>query len=439
MQNKTIVFLGAGFSVPAKIPVQRQILAKMIVPAASTCLKLAPESQKFLYAFINVGLFLLEKFTSIDIDFLMGKQEELRLISRLLKMIQVENIDIKNNAFKALIEPQVDNNISVLKDGLNKEFIKKVIVSDSKDSESLRKILEAHHYNVLVGLKEAVRCSLENAKIKVDLEDVFTIFDKSLKKQENWGTYTYQELDGLRHSLLRLFTYYFGKTIREFKAVKPYESFVSFCNITKPTVITTNWDTILEKLFRINSKKILRVGVKPEISNEEQLRIIKLHGSIDWLHCNNCGSLIIIPENEVGDCLFKDKIQAQCKKCMWPEDDSKVVLSPAIITPTMFKAVDSDIFVSIWSEAAKELSGADRIIFVGYSLPIADFEIRYLLKKNIRANTKIDVVLHHNNKPKKSTISYEPETRYRNVFSANPIEFHYTGFKNYFMEDSNFH
>jgi hypothetical protein len=113
-------------------------------------------------------------------------------------------------------------------------------------------------------------------------------------------------------------------------------------------------------------------------------------------------------------------------------ESSQVLLQPDIITPSMLKSLDSKLFREIWSDAATKLDNADQIIFIGYSLPQADFEIRYLLRKHIKKTTKIDVVLAESDEPKsESDILSKPESRYRNLLPGNDISFYYNGFENY--------
>ena len=43
-----------------------------------------------------------------------------------------------------------------------------------------------------------------------------------------------------------------------------------------------------------------------------------------------------------------------------------------------------------------DLMEAEKVVFVGYSFPVADFELRYLLKRGISPKAKIEVVLKNN-------------------------------------------
>ncbi len=47
----------------------------------------------------------------------------------------------------------------------------------------------------------------------------------------------------------------------------------------------------------------------------------------------------------------------------------------------------------VWHNALLDLMEAKKVVFVGYSFPIADFELRYLLKRGISKTANIEVVL----------------------------------------------
>ena len=102
---------------------------------------------------------------------------------------------------------------------------------------------------------------------------------------------------------------------------------------------------------------------------------------------------------------------------------------------------------NIWHNAYLDIAEAKKIIFIGYSFPMADFELRYLLKKAINPNTEITVILHKYDNPllyKKSikrNISSSrkksfmqridvPYNRYKAFFPNHPIEFIYNGVEN---------
>ena len=69
----------------------------------------------------------------------------------------------------------------------------------------------------------------------------------------------------------------------------------------------------------------------------------------------------------------------------------------------------------IWQNAGIELSEAAKIVFLGYSLPYADFEIRQLLSRFVRKDAKIEVVLYPN------CDTSEEEQRYKTFFGDRDV------------------
>lgn len=421
MPNKTVLFLGAGFSVDAKIPVQSRILKDMIKDTTNQRgFLIEPESVKFLEAYIDVGLFLLKRFTKEDLSLITDELTQAKFIRQLKEFVR----DIENPLKIEILEE-----ISQAAPDVGLNFLYTLL--EKNNDTSFDKIINAQYFRILSIAKEAIRHKLFDANLNVDLEDIFTIFDKSLKEHENWNEFTYIELDNLRHSLLRLFTYYFGKRIGEFQNSKSrtYEGFVNFCKVNPICILTTNWDTIVEILF---NKQQIPFQTAIEGGTKNSIQLCKLHGSINWFKCNCCGEFQIAAHKDIAKHLLDDKPEI-CSKCHNKAGVGQIVLQPEIITPTMLKTLNSKLFRDIWATAANELKNADRIIFIGYSLPLADFEIRYFLRKHVAKETQIDVVLAPSDRPKTDSEKWtKAEGRYLSLFPANNISFQYEGYKSFF-------
>ena len=137
--------------------------------------------------------------------------------------------------------------------------------------------------------------------------------------------------------------------------------------------------------------------------------------------------------------MFEDDKHETCILCGAGANSDEPSLQPEIITPTMIKSLSNRLYSNLWGGAASEIRKATHIIFVGYSLPIADFELRYMLQKYVSDFAKIDVVLYKDanpNQTEKETLKdLLPEKRYRDAFPKNPINFYYDGFGKYFEEN----
>lgn len=438
LQSRIVLITGAGFSAPAKLPIQDKILDEMVTAPVSDFMAAEPirESVKFLTAYINIAIYLLKVYGSVDTQ----KWEE--------------KYDILRHNYWA--DNRVDSILQYIRKQHSKEAnIRNFNLDDILDNVARKFIIDIDEYSYsLLEIKEKLRGLLSKNKIGISLEDVFTAFDKSISMRENTKDYSYVQMDILQHSLLRLFVYYFAnRTNKHIYTHQDYKNVMFFLKQEKNNVsiITTNWDVLLEQYmykegiefdYNFNSEYVINEisGKKPLIGKtEEAINLLKIHGSINWFRCLRCGTLQVCSADECGQYLFDDIKEEKCYKCGQIAYGDQVQLKPEIITPTMFKSINSQLYNNLWQNAAYQLQNADKIIFCGYSLPIADFEFRYLLKQNIKQNAEIDVVLYHNDNPaefsdQNSVESLLPEKRFKDLFSANGCTFYYEGFGEYFRK-----
>lgn len=395
-KGRNIFITGAGFSAAAKLPIQDKILHEMTAPLSDDILSYdpEPESIKFLIAYINVGLYLLKNYSSFDST----EQSDLFLQYRKDEM----KLDASSNQ-----------------------------VGD--------------RYVQLQKIKEAIRQALIASNIQISLEDVFTSFDKSYQSKEFFHQYSYHTTDDIKEYIIRLFVYYFCKCGKQ----HDYNSqdYLAFCEyirkIPNVSIISTNWDVLVEEYFNRQKIPYNLCLNEPYYSqrdsskkrNKRMLNLIKLHGSINWVKCLNCGTIHIVENEKCGDFLFDDEKAEKCGTCQ-KEIANECLLQSQIITPTMMKSINSQLYSNLWSAARRDLRAAEKVTFIGYSLPTADFELRYLLHQSIPAGVPIDVVLYHDDNPnqtdKDNLKKLLPEKRYRDLFTKNKLSFYYDGFGAYF-------
>ena len=424
MSINRVIITGAGFSVPANLPVQNKILNLMKQkPSPGFMVDSKPNSFKFMNAYITVGLYLLEKYTNNDYS----SYKNIHL--------EIQKRSIEDEAIESILSALSAKKIETGREAI--EYIKS------------RRFDKTQKYKELNKLVNLVRNALVSEKIDVNLEDVFTSFDKSIKNKQFFDNYSYAQIDSIRLSITRLFTYYFDRTIHNYNYdMDDYNVFIKYIKSRRSsipiTIITTNWDTLLEEYFfksQINynlclNEKYYYVDGKKSISNNDRktINLIKIHGSINWFRCLNCGTLSIFKTHKISDFLFNDEHNEECINCHRKGDEETEILQPEIITPTMIKSIDSQLYTNIWNTASIKLREANEIFFVGYSMPVADYEFRYMLQKNISPKANIFVVLHQNDAPSGEKTDYNllPESRYVSLFPKNKISFHYQGFKEFF-------
>lgn len=136
--------------------------------------------------------------------------------------------------------------------------------------------------------------------------------------------------------------------------------------------------------------------------------IAKVHGSANWLYCDNCRQIYATrpdEEKEIPYYILKPKDLNNVEKFMIvgkdPQRDLEeykashklrrkkrftclkcsTELSTRLATFSYRKVLDAPMLQKSWYWAEHLLSQAHKWVFIGYSLPAADFEFKYLLKR----------------------------------------------------------
>jgi kumamolisin len=168
---------------------------------------------------------------------------------------------------------------------------------------------------------------------------------------------------------------------------------------TQPCVISTNYDLIVDTAMMFLSESRPADGALPAyhcaISTDFYRNqashfgtLLKLHGSLNWLHCKSCQRLefgkstsqkfLKVLNRLVGPTLEQSFLTdgGACPTCQ-----SK--LRPLLVAPTHLKNYRNPHLSQVWYEAERVLRDTGRVIFVGYSLPEDDVEVIYLLKRSM--------------------------------------------------------
>lgn len=298
----------------------------------------------------------------------------------------------------------------------------------------------------------------------VPLEDVFTMLDRAHRNGEVLSGLTHE---GIRKSLIALInaiTHEFNKKLRLSNLTR-YKPFFNKLIAKRKgdessaalkedpfAIVSLNWDTIPD--FLLNSLGCLKTGVDyacydyeidekknqiPSILKKSHrifnIKLLKPHGSLNWAHCPSCNRLY----SEIGDGKYPPVCfphQYKCRHC------SGVDLENLIITPTLVKELGQTHLKMVWHNIQMDLQEAERIVFLGYSLPMADFEFRYTLLRAITTNNDVairvilyppDVLIKSD---KEQWNRNQTEERFENFFGQRDVEFKYMDVLE-FMDDDN--
>lgn len=329
------------------------------------------------------------------------------------------------------------------------------------------------------------------------LEDVYTLLDRAISRRDNFGGKSFNELDEIRTSLTKAILYVINscsdeffrnkkitlgidkklnkEKIYDFKSNNFYKTNAAFflkkrieSKLDSDTfsIISLNWDTLFEdSLYELKPsiKKKHKFDIDyccytyplTDSSHTSSLtqksrkifniKLLKLHSSANWLICPNCNRLFTgLGSKKNFWSLYIDAVD--CPKCSaiskkFLRIDKSPVLFPFLISPTFLKDIDNNTHINmVWHNAFVELVEADKIVFIGYSLPDSDYMIRTLLKRSIKKNTSIEVVLKEYDNYSKTTSKYLRNffaaERYKHFFpeSLYKLKFHYNGVEGYFSK-----
>lgn len=256
------------------------------------------------------------------------------------------------------------------------------------------------------------------------LEDIFTFIDLSAGSGHHLGIkYKPNRLRALRRMLIYRT---FQIIDHRYEYSNDIEKLLRYYNKDDSSFVVMNWDIVLEKHLQIINlnKKINYVTTSYEWNNHEKgnldegIKICKMHGSSNWAYCENCKTLFYLLDEKlslhkkVG--LVKSDFRLFDEKFTDKHFDNSIGINPNekqcricnnsvashIATFSYRKSFRTAAYPAIWSEAENILANATKWVFIGYSLPEADFELKHLIKsaelrlKHKKINRKIDVVIY---------------------------------------------
>lgn len=251
-----------------------------------------------------------------------------------------------------------------------------------------------------------------------ELEDVFTTIDLAANTGHHLGVkYSASTLRTVRRSLIVRFMRMLRIALDDgARTAGPdwamLQSLLDQIDLPKSAFLSLNWDTVIEA--GLGRKQAVtdfdyacgaspaEIGKSGAIQNRSlsssktMARILKPHGSINWMYCDCCSRMFWFEPKEIDRIaarLFKDSdtdivkrltgvamrtsvfTSAHCPEC------KAEALGTRFATFSYRKALDFPMHLATWREAEHQLRSARDWIFIGYSLPPADFEFKFLLKR----------------------------------------------------------
>lgn len=250
--------------------------------------------------------------------------------------------------------------------------------------------------------------SLSTARLKVNfdidnIEDFFSILDINITTSQD------PSLKEIREALIYLIIKTLDISINEQK-YKFYDNFLKelYNKSFKLSFLSFNYDLVLERSLDNGNCSFNYCADPDRIPiKDTETKVLKLHGSSNWLFCNSCSNLSILGKKVLGD-LYNQN----CKKC-----GEKV--TPLLIPPTWNKQLGLPYFKNVWHSAFEEIKSANKIIIIGYSLPETDIYFRHFLSLSLKDNNRLRkiIVVDPNKQIRNKYNSFLESNFYRRYFS----------------------
>lgn len=164
----------------------------------------------------------------------------------------------------------------------------------------------------------------------------------------------------------------------------------------KLVFITTNYDLNIESALVLNQlttdygipfKKCDHGNSNTSqflFCNDNGVKVFKLHGSVNWFRKANESEDLFVEDH-----IVRSKNYGGIEFPYACEDDYPIEGEPLIIPPSFLKPELDSPLPMIWKGAAKALNSAEKIIFIGYSFPPSDVEMKFFLAASIAENPKL--------------------------------------------------
>ena len=290
------------------------------------------------------------------------------------------------------------------------------------------------------------------------MEAVFGFLDYFIQQNESLSSqYTFAKLLEIKEALIKVIHYLIdlksnkkGTNYHLFwRAIENYNSNVS--------IITSNYDTLLEQSFdflfqkfgyidysihlmnydKIHEEKHFTKWINPrepiitgENENPVPIKILKIHGSLNWKYCNCCNQTLLTPWDRKIDLqhgkflgyTYPDKVEYEYS-CPLDGTDFHTLIMP----PTNIKTLTHPVISQLLSEASREIRATKKIIFIGYSLSDADVHIKALFQKNLADDVKVYVI--------NSKLSKKIKLRFKSLTSAE-VKFFDCAFEEFVKDEA---
>ncbi len=210
--------------------------------------------------------------------------------------------------------------------------------------------------------------------------------------------------------------------------------FAKFCESNRCSCITFNYDDFLdEALAQTGSwnpywgygffcqSSLDTIASFDELESDSVLRLLKLHGSINWRPKLGYASPVAIDSithhHEWGGISLR-----------YPQVAGHLEPEPVMVPPVLSKSslVEQPVLRLVWSRAFASLETAHEVTFIGYSFPTTDMAAQTLFSEALKDLPREDITVV--NLSREESDAEATKGRYRSVLGNIPDgQFHFDG------------
>lgn len=287
-----------------------------------------------------------------------------------------------------------------LRSPLNHDFFKMAklvientgMISDQSFMEDIELLIRT--IAPLYGYSQYDISLLEDAAL--NLEEVMTLLDIDLKLFSSRtvpikGLYESPQLRILKELLVRVLDYsLYGPPCRKhLDLARRMES--------GDVVLNFNYDILMDNALFSLGKMIdsgyclsfFKVNQNEQWTNpnesSSEISLIKLHGSLNWIRCGFCGSLLLYQyrkQTMLGAYTF------ECPRCAATQPYAVRLMVPPIQSK---EYGDKDISY-LWIKADQMLRDFSKVVCIGYSFPLSDLDMISLMRRYRARRTTVPEV-----------------------------------------------
>ena len=141
-------------------------------------------------------------------------------------------------------------------------------------------------------------------------------------------------------------------------------------------IISFNWGLVLEELLFGETLDQECYGFPMEPF--ERPTLIKPHGSLNWFK-DDCGQYIADDKRFLLSGTGRNAVHA-FRNFRAPQTSVGREYTPLVVPPVYLKNFDQPVFRTLWRNCTRLLSTAERVVFLGYSMPVADYHAQFIMR-----------------------------------------------------------